>query len=226
MYNEVKYSYLKAHPLFADLSSEKILEACSIVKVRTVYKGEILNCGEGDYSKVFLLITGKIKITESDESGNELIKDILAAPDVFGDLGLCGNPSADEFAEALVANTVVCIIHTGDLKKLLKENPLMGLNYVSLVNNKLKRLENRHSDLVFHDAKDRLIRFIRDWARSDGNRIGNRIVLNNYLTHSDIARVIAVSRQNVNAFLNELRSAGLLFYNREKIELIDPASWN
>jgi CRP/FNR family cyclic AMP-dependent transcriptional regulator len=226
MYEELKYSYLKSHPLFTDMNGETILSASSIVKVRTVYRGETLNYGDGEYSKVFLLVTGKIKITESDERGSELIKDILAAPDVFGDLGLDGNPCLDEFAEALVPNTIVCIISSRDFKKLLAENPVLGLKYVSMVNNKMRRLEVRHSDLVFHDAKDRLIRFIRDWARSDGDRVGNRIVLNNYLTHNDIARVIAVSRQNVNTFLNELRKSGLLFYNRDKIELIDPSSWN
>src|SRR5258708_5960779 len=87
-------------------------------------------------------------------------------------------------------------------------------------------VENRHADLVFLDTKDRLIRFIKNWARSDGNRIGDKIILNNYLTHSDIAGFIATSRQSVNMLLNELRSSGLLCYNRKHIELNNPIVWN
>jgi CRP/FNR family transcriptional regulator len=225
MYDEIKFGYLKAHPLLNRMSNEKIIEASSIVKVRTLYRGERLNYGGAGYSKVFLLIRGKIKIATSDDMDNDMIKDILTATEVFGDLGLDGYPSDDEFAEALVANTVVCVFSASDFRKLLQDNPSMALNYANTVNNKLKRLEHRHSDLIFHDAKSRLIRFIRNWAISDGHRIGNRIVLNNYLTHSDIASVIAVSRQNVNTFLNELRDSGLLSYNRKQIELIDPATW-
>jgi len=226
MSEEIKYAYLKIHPLFANLGEQKIKDACSMVKVKTVYRGEMFNYGDGDYSKIYLLIKGKIKITECDEIDNELIKDILTAPDVFGDLSLDGHPLLDEFAEALTANTVVCVFNVPDFKRLMQENPLMALSYANIVNNKLKKLQGRHSDLVFRDAKSRLIRFIKNWAVSDGDRIGDKIVLNNYLTHTDIARVIATSRQSVNTLLNELRDSGMLFYNRKRIELNDPMSWN
>ena len=226
MSDEIKYAYLKSHPLFANAGEQRIMEACSMAKVKTVFRGETLSYGEGSYSKVYLLIKGKIKITECDTMDNELIKDILTAPDLFGDLGLEGNPSIDEFAEALTANTVVCVFNSNEFKKILGENPVMAMNYANAVNNKLKKLENRHSDLVFRDAKSRLIRFMKNWAQSDGSRMGDKIILNNYLTHSDIAGVISTSRQSVNVLLNELRDAGMLFYNRKRFELNNTMNWN
>jgi CRP/FNR family transcriptional regulator, cyclic AMP receptor protein len=154
------------------------------------------------------------------------VKDILTAPDIFGDLSLDGSPSPYEYAVALTPNTLVCSFPVVDFKKILEDHPLMALDYAHTVNKKLKRLEDRHSDLVFRDAKSRLIRFIKTWARSDGNRIGNKIILNNYLTHSDIAGVIATSRQSVNVLFNELRDSGMLYYNRKRIELNDTGVWN
>jgi CRP/FNR family transcriptional regulator len=225
MSDEIKFVYLKNHPLFLNVCEQKIKDACSLAKVKTIYRGETFNYGDGNYSKIYLLIQGKIKITESDEMDNELIKDILTAPDVFGNLSLEGKP-ADDYAEALTSNTVVCYFNVVDFKQFLSDNPLVALSYAHTVNNKLKKLEGRHSDLVFRDAKSRLIRFIKTWARADGNRIGDKIILNNYLTHSDIASVIATSRQSVNVLLNELRDSGLLFYNRKRIELNDLMVWN
>ena len=226
MSDEIKYAYLKGHPLFANASEQNIKDASNLAKVKTAYRGETLNYGEGNYSKIYLLIKGKIKITDCDNMDNELIKDILTAPDLFGDLGLDGHPSSDEFAEALTANTVVCVFNSSEFKKILGENPGIALAYANTVNNKLKKLEGRHSDLVFRDAKSRLIRFIKTWAHSDGNVIGDKIILNNYLTHSDIAGVISTSRQSVNVLLNELRDSGMLFYNRKRIELNNPIAWN
>ena len=226
MSQEIKYVYLKSHPLFANLAEQKIQEACNLAKVKTIYRGETIGYGEGSYSKIYLLIKGKIKITESGDMDNELIKDIITAPDVFGDLGLAGNYSLDECAEALTANTIVCAFHVNDFRKILQENIMMALSYANTVNDKLRKLEGRHSDLVFRDAKSRLIRFIKNWARTDGNRIGDKIILNNYLTHSDIAGVIATSRQSVNVLFNELRDSGLLFYDRKRIELNNPVAWN
>jgi len=226
MSQEIKYVYLKSHPLFVNMPEQKIQDACLMARVKTVYRGEAIDYGNGSYSKIYLLIKGKIKITESNGMENELIKDILTAPDVFGDLGLEGNFSPDECAEALTANTIVCAFNTGDFKKILQDNIMVALTYANIVNNKLRKLEGRHSDLVFRDAKSRLIRFIKNWARTDGNRIGDKIILTNYLTHSDIAGVIATSRQSVNVLFNELRDSGMLFYNRKRIELNDPISWN
>ena len=226
MPDEIKYVYLKSHPLFTCMTEQQLQDACHLAKVKTVYRGETIRYGETNFSKIHLLIKGKIKITESSDMENELIKDILTAPDVFGDLGLEGKFSIDESAEALTANTIVCSFHVADFKKLLHQNIMVALTYARTVNNKLTRLEGRHSDLVFRDANARLIRFIKNWAKTDGNRIGDKIILNNYLTHSDIAGVIATSRQSVNVLFNELRDAGMLFYNRQRIELNDPMIWN
>jgi CRP/FNR family transcriptional regulator len=113
-----------------------------------------------------------------------------------------------------------------DFRRIMGENPMMALAYANKVTGKLQRLENRHADLVYLDTRDRLIRFIKNWARADGSRIGDKIILNNYLTHSDIAGFIATSRQSVNMLLNELRSSGLLHYNRKHIELNNSLAWN
>jgi len=223
---EMKYMYLKSHPLFSQLTDQKIQDACHLVRVKTLQRAQTIGYGEAGFSKIYLLIKGKIKITELSDADNELVKDILTAPDVFGDLGLDGQYAMDESAEALTSNTFLCSFNVNDFKQLLQENTLLALSYANIVNNKLRKLQGRHSDLVFRDAKSRLIRFIQNWARTDGNRIGDKIVLHNYLTHSDIAGVIATSRQSVNVLFNELRDAGLLFYNRQRIELNDPIVWN
>jgi CRP/FNR family transcriptional regulator len=226
MSQEMKYFYLKNHPMLALLSEQKLTEAVAIAKIRTVYRGEQISYGEGGYTRIHFLIKGKVKITDNSDANNDLIKDILTEPDIFGDLGLEGQLNNYESAEALTANTIICTFHVSDFKRILEENPVMALNYAKKVNSKLQRLENRHADLVFHDTKDRLIRFIKNWARTDGNRMGDKIILNNYLTHSDIAGFISTSRQSVNMLLNELRTSGLLHYNRKNIELNNHVAWN
>lgn len=216
---ETKYIYLKSHPLFSDLDESQLMALCSIVKVHTVYRTETVSYGDGDYSKIYFIVKGKIKIAEANELGEELIKDIITEGDFFGDLSLQGNPSLDEYAEALTANTIICGFNVSDFRKVLQQNPMMALLFANKVSGKLRKLEDKHADLVFRDAKARLIRFIKNWARMDGSKIGDKIVLNNYLTHSDIAGCISTSRQSVNVLFNELRDTGMLYYNRKKIEI-------
>ena len=226
MTDDMKYIYLMNHPLMSSLTEQKLKEVATLAKMKTVYRGEVISYGDAGYTKVHFLVKGKIKITDNSASESELIKDILVEPDIFGDLSLEGQLNKFEAAEALTANTVIVSFHVSDFKRILEDNPVMALSFVKKVNAKLQRLENRHAELVFLDTKDRLIRFIKNWARTDGSRMGDKIVLNNYLTHSDIAGFIATSRQSVNMLLNELRSSGMLCYNRKHIELNDPIAWN
>jgi len=226
MTDDMKYIHLRNHPLMSSFTEQKLKETAAIAKMRTAYRGEIISYGEGGYTRVHFLVKGKVKITVNSAAENELIKDILVEPDIFGDLSLDGQLNKYEAAEALTANTIIVSFHINDFKRILEDNPIMSLSYVRKVNTKLQKLESRHAELVFLDTKDRLIRFIKNWARTDGNRMGDKIILNNYLTHSDIAGFIATSRQSVNMLLNELRTSGMLCYNRKHIELNNPIAWN
>lgn len=219
MSDDLKFTYLKAHPLFVNLSDQRIkdVSACSIIK--KLYKNETLNIEKGSSSHVCLLIKGMIKINVFDESGNAVTKEIFSADDVFGDLSLAGLSGSEEYAESLTNNTILCTFNVRDFKRFLEDYHPVAMNYVKTLNINLKKLETRNADLVYHDAKFRLIRFIQNWAEADGYRSGDKVILNNCLTHSDIASIIATSRQNVNVILNELRNAGILFYNRKIIEL-------
>ncbi len=226
MFDEMRSYYLRSLSIFSKLSETQILEVGNAVRFKQVYRNEVVRYGSKELSKIFILLKGKIKLTSLDDDANELVKDILADGELFGDLELEGNFPEDELAEVLTASTIICSFHAADFKRLMESIPILALNYARKVSSKLKRLENRHADLVFRDAKSRLIRFIKDWAKTDGNRIGDKIVLNNYLTHTDIANFISTSRQSVNVLFNELRDSGLLFYDRKRIELNESIIWN
>ena len=219
MYTEIKYLYLKQHEVTSGLTDAQILGMTEHVKVKNVNKGESIYMEDGFENRVYLLVKGKIKISEIDDRGDELIKEVLTATDIFGDVALNGGISDDEFAESFTDNTVICSYRSSDFKMLMQSNPVLAMNFVQHISAKFRRLESRHSNLVFKDAKSRLISFFKDWANREGSRDGDKIKLNNYLTHSDIAGIISTSRQSVTTLLNELKDTGLLFYDRKHIEI-------
>jgi CRP/FNR family transcriptional regulator len=226
MFDEMRFFYLKSLPVFRNLEDHQLIEISAIAKFKDVYRGQTIDYGSGAFSKVFFVIKGKVKLSELDEFDNELVKDILAEGELFGNLDLEGTTNNEEFAEALTANTIICALNVTDFKRIMETSAVIALNYAQKVSIKLRRVENRHADLVFRDAKARLITFMKNWAKMDGSTVGNKIVLNNYLTHSDIAAFISTSRQSVNVLLNELRDSGMLHYNRKQIELNNPLVWN
>lgn len=218
MLEEIKHVYLRSHPLFNNLCEKRLSEARSVARVKIVQRGDVLHFVESDYSKIYLLIKENIKIRTSDRMGNEFI-DIINAPDIFGDLSLEDHIHADQYAEAVSDNTIVCCFRAIDFRRILEDNQLMFMHYVNMVNRKLRKMESRYSDLVYLDAKERLVRFIKTWAKANGSQHGDKIIVRNDLTHSDIAAVISTSRQSVNVLLNELKGLGVIQYDRKQFEL-------
>ena len=226
MLHEVKYYYLKNHNLSCCLNEDQLVDLCNNTRFKTYAKGESVYFGEDSDNKIFFLLKGKIKVMEIDDMGRELVKEIINEGDFFGAIGVQAEPPTDDFAVALTDNVTICSFAFHDFENIMNKYPTLALNYARSLSGKLRRLENRHSELVFKDVRARLISFFKDWAKREGNRQGNKIVLKNYLTHSDIAGFIATSRQSVTQLLNELRETGFLFYNRKQIEINDIALLN
>ncbi|MCD0470926.1 Crp/Fnr family transcriptional regulator [Flavobacterium sp. JAS] len=221
MYEDLKYWYLRDHKLFRTLSYSQIKQLCIITGFKKASKGEIIYFSTSDLPRIFLLKKGNIKIVAVDDDGNETIKDIIQKGDLFGELTLETDSKNEEYAKVLSDDVAICSFLMSDFEDLLLKNPTLALSYTKFVGLKMKRIKNSYANLISKDAKTRLYHFLKDWAEKEGIREGNMVVIDNYLTQSDIAQIICTSRQTATQLLNEMESNNLLAYNRKEIIIPD-----
>ena len=221
MYEDLKYWYLRDHKLFRTLSFSQIRQLCIITGFKKANKGEIIYFSSSDVPRIFLLKKGNIKIVAVDENGNETIKDIIQKGDLFGELTLETDDQTNEYAKVLSDDVAICSFLLSDFEDLLLRNPSLALSYTKFVGLKMKRIKNSYSNLISKDAKTRLFQFLKDWAEKEGKRMGNKVVIENYLTQNDIAQIICTSRQTATQLLNEMENNGTLIYNRKEIIISD-----
>ncbi|TRX01131.1 Crp/Fnr family transcriptional regulator [Flavobacterium gawalongense] len=221
MYEDLKYWYLRDYKLFRTLSFGQIKQLCIITGFKKAQKGEIIYFFSSDVPRIFLLKKGNIKIVAVDEDGNETIKDIIQKGDLFGELTLETDDQTNEYAKVLSDDVAICSFLMADFEDLLLRNPSLALSYTKFVGLKMKRIKNSYSNLISKDAKTRLFQFLKDWAEKAGKRIGNKVVIENYLTQNDIAQIICTSRQTATQLLNEMETNGTLIYNRKEIIISD-----
>ncbi|MFW0739904.1 Crp/Fnr family transcriptional regulator [Flavobacterium sp. T12S277] len=217
MYEDLKYWYLRDHKLFRVLSFEQIKQLCIITGFKKAIKGEVIYFSSSSISRIFLLKKGNIKIVTVDEEGNETIKDIIQKGDLFGELTLERDNLENEYAKVLSDKVVICSFLLSDFENLLLQNPKLALSYTKFVGLKMKRIKNNYSNLIFKDAKTRLIQFLRDWGEKEGMLTGNTIAIKNYLTQNEIAQVICTSRQTVIQLIKELEIDQIINYSRKEI---------
>ncbi|RTY95595.1 Crp/Fnr family transcriptional regulator [Flavobacterium bomense] len=221
MYEDLKYWYLRDHKLFRTLSFGQIRELCIITGFKKAQKGEIIYFSSSDLPKIFLLKKGNIKIVAVDEDGNETIKDIIQKGDLFGELALEVDSHSNEYAKVLSDDVAICSFLMSDFENLLLQNPSLALSYTKFVGLKMKRIKNSYSNLISKDARTRLFQFLKDWAEKEGKKIGDKVVIENYLTQNDIAQIICTSRQTTTQLLNEMETNGTIVYSRREIIITD-----
>jgi len=214
---EPKNFYLKAFNVATNLSETQLQQLCSVVSQKEAKKNQVIYSKGGDM-KVFLLVSGRVKISEIKESGEEMIKEIVLPGDLFGDLLLNQSSGNYEYAEIVSERAIYFCIEAHELNAQIQSNPTLMANYMSKVGEKFRNMESRYLNMINNDVKSRLIYCFKEWARKEGKKLGDKVVIKNSLTHSDLANMISTSRQTVTVILNELKEAGAISYNRREIE--------
>lgn len=171
--------------------------------------------------RIYLIASGRVKIGNYKDDGREIIKAILAAGEIFGEMALAGEERRHDFAQALDDDTTVCPMSIEDLQELMATNKRLNLKIIKLIGMRVKKLERKVESLVFKDARTRIIEFLREMALEKGKKVGFEMMFKNYLTHKDIASLTGTSRQTVTTVLNELKDKNIINFDRRRFLIRD-----
>ncbi|NRB63936.1 MAG: Crp/Fnr family transcriptional regulator [Saprospiraceae bacterium] len=183
-------------------------------------KGEYIYLPEENADKIFFLTEGRVKIGTYNDEGKEITKAILNGGEVFGELSMIGEERRRDFAYAM-EETNVCILSTNEMQGLMRNHNALGLFLLKIVGSRVLEMEKRLESLVFKDSRTRVIEYLHTLGERKGQKVGYEVVVRRFLTHQEIANLTATSRQTVTTILNELRSKGLITFDRRRLLIRD-----
>lgn len=208
-------------PLLEGTSASLMQAIAAITQVRTYGRYEQIYDLDAAPLDVYFLLKGTVKIGMHFSDGREVIKQILSPLTMFGEMGLSGQEKRRDFAVAMNEEVTLMAIPAAELKAIILRDPGLSMRLLTLVGNRLQRLENRLESLIFKDARERIIDFLKDSACRQGRKVGFETLIRHSLTQQDIANLTGTSRQTVTSVLNDLRRANLIHFNRRSILIRD-----
>ena len=202
---------------------DEIQDLCIISSYKQATKGDYIYFGNEQINRLYILKKGRIKIACYDDKDQEIVTEILKEGDIFGEVSLSASDNkSHEFAQAMTEEVSICSFPLENFESLLNKKPDLAIQFSKMVGEKLKIINQKYSDLIFKDARTRVINFFRLHARYEGKQTGNRVEIDMFLTHQDIAAFTASSRQTVTTVINQLEAEGvLLFQGRKKVVIPD-----
>jgi CRP/FNR family transcriptional regulator len=212
-----KWLLIRNYDLWAHLTDEEYEELNIVHNFIEAPKGDYIYFEAFHHNKIYFIKEGYIRIGYIDDSGREVIREIIQQGELFGQITLEKNNLNGEFAQAYKSGVSLCAFSIEDFQKLLEKKPALALKYSKQVGAKLRHIENRLMNLLNKDVKSRLINFLWQLVQKHADPSAGIICIPNYLTHEDIANLIGSSRQTITSLFSELAAEGLITYNRQEI---------
>lgn len=223
MKNSTSLDFFKQFPLFNVLAEDEMNHLLSIVEFKKVKKYDYIYKIGDPAKEVLFLVKGIVKIGRHSDDGREVIKNILHPMAMFGELPLMGEKNRQDYAIAMNEEVNVYTLKVTEFQRLIATNHQLCIAIMNYVGERLREVENRLEDLVFKDARARIIDFIKESAEKRGRRVGFEMLFKHCLTQQDIANITGTSRQTVTSVLNELKRLDLIYFNRRSILIRDMA---
>lgn len=208
------YSFVK------QLNANEFQLIQSISHEHKLIKGEYAFTAEQSDPSVYIMLTGRMKISRMSLLGNEMIQWFCMPGDIFGISGE-NNLSNKVYAQAITDSTVLKIKKI-DFNKLMLKKPRLSLLVIDQLSFRIHAL----GDMVLYMASDsvniRFVKLIQYLSNNYGQANNKSIYIDIPTTHQDIADMIGACRQTVSSIISEYKRAGIVEINRKGMHVHKP----
>lgn len=198
----------KGYKLLEGLSEPNKEKVLALFKCACFTKKGRISFGDSSQDFIYLVKSGRVKVSYLSPEGKEIIVTILYPGDIY---------SLHSEANATVLEpTEILFISSEDFTRLLMQNPELAPNLVRILGIILKNTNDALLNLAFKEVNSRVAALLLKTAREKGKNTTEGIMFELGLTHEEIAGIISSTRQTVTTILNRFESAGVIKIQRKK----------
>lgn len=193
--------------MFSDLREDDLAALAAMVTLKQYAKGSFVISQNDHGSVMYLLVSGRVKVSLASPEGRELALNYLEAPSHFGEMSLVdAEPrSADVIA---VSDCEVLALDARDLSAAIQVQPKLALTLIATLSRRVRGLIGRLEDMAFHDASHRVMRVILNVATASYEARGVPVVEG--LTHYEVATLAGTSRETASRVISQLAKDGVV----------------
>jgi CRP/FNR family transcriptional regulator, cyclic AMP receptor protein len=207
-------------PLFDALSEEDARALRAMVLVVKLDRGERLFAEGADGDKLYIIITGKIKLTKAAPDGRENLLSVHGPGEMFGELSLFDPVPRTASATAVTDAELAGLTHD-DVRAWLSTRPEVAIHLLRALAQRLRRINDVKADLVFTDVPGRVAKALLDLAERFGVPNSEGIQVNHDLTQEELAQLVGASRETVNKALADFAARGWVQLAAKSVLVVD-----
>jgi len=205
LHNSCAECTVRAERLFCNMSPASV-SAMDTVKFTGVYpKGSLLFV-EGEQPRgVFIICSGRVKLTTSSTEGRTLIVKIAEEGEVLGASATILGKNYEVSAET-IEPAQVNFIKRDDFLKFLNSSAEACMHTAQQLSEKYHAAQREIRTLgLAQTTSEKLAKLILDWCDRNGEITPKGVRLKVLLTHEEIAQMIGTTRETVTRLLSDFK---------------------
>ena len=212
---------LKRIPLFSSLKDDELEAIYKLSYIRKCAKDSVILLENEEGSTLFIIISGKVKVTIFSESGKEVIFSILNEGDFFGDMSLMdGKPRSATVIS--IEDSELRLLRRNDFIKLVEEHPGIALKFLEELTTRLRKADERIESLAILDVTGRVAGILLQLADERGEKTDNGVVIKSRPTHQELANMVGTTRETVTRVLKQLENKKYINMTGKDLQIFDP----
>jgi CRP-like cAMP-binding protein len=173
-------------------------------------------------SDIYFLLDGGVKVSTLSSDGREVIFDVLASGDFFGEMSLFDGMPRTGTVTALVPSLLIQVDKKNFLD-LLARHPAVSMLLVQTLVGRLRVMDDFIEDVMFLDAERRLAKRVSALARMFGQAgADGEIRIDLKVSQQDVANLVGITRESVNKRFRHWERAGIIAIERGSLVLLQP----
>jgi len=211
---------LKELAIFSRLEWDEVKLICEKAYEKRYQKGEVIFLESNDDDKLYILLSGRVKLLMLSPEGKEKVLTILQEGDILGEMSLFDQDKHPLTAEVIEEARLV-MVDLADLEDIIMKNPRVAIKIIEALARKTRLLTSQIRELVFQDAEGRLASLIMRLMEDFGVDVKSGRMIDLILTHQEIANLIGSSRVTVTKLINQFIDEGIIKIYKRKLVVLD-----
>ena len=202
-------------PLFAGLEEGELEKLSKVALRRRVERNAFVVRSGEDTDSLYILLTGRAKVTNTDEEGREIILAWLGQGEFFGEMGLIDGSPRSANVVAVEPCELLCLSKDA-FQRCMQDNFQIAQKLMHILVRRLREADRKIESLALLDVYGRVARLLLDMSEEeDGKR-----VVKKKISKQDMARMIGASREMVSKVVRDLELSGYITFEDDRMIIV------
>lgn len=216
---KIDQSLISDLPVFEGLSPEALEDILKRAHARHYAKGMAVFSQNETAHSFFLLLHGRLRVTQVTPHGEQIVVRFVSPGDLFGVAMALGRGDYPGTATAIV-DSLALLWPSGAWTEMIGRHPALAGNAMRVIGGRLQDAHRRLQEISTEDVERRVAHAVLKLADDAGKAPGGTTI-DFPLSRQDIAEMTATTLHTVSRIVSAWEAAGVIEGGRQRIAIRD-----